>query len=246
MDVILKAVYQPYKWLFVFPLMLLSTLFHGVLCMVVVLLFGAEAGNPVAVSWSRLACIVVPIRVKILGRYNYSRKKSYVVVANHQSMADIPVIHGWLGLRIKWVMKMELKKIPVFGPACRSLGCIYVDRSDSGAALKSMEEAKNRLFDREKITGGSAVLFFPEGTRTRDGRLLAFKKGAFRFAMDAGLPILPITIRNSRQILPSDSLDLSPGEVEVVVHPAVDLSCCTVKTLDETVSRVRHTIEQAL
>lgn len=246
MDAILKAVYQPYKWLFVFPLMLLSTFFHGVLCMVVVLFFGADAGNLVAVSWSRLACIVVPIRVKIMGRHNYSRDKSYVVVANHQSMVDIPVIHGWLGLRIKWVMKKELKKIPVFGPACQSLGCIYVDRADSGAALKSMDEAKNRLFFRGKITGGAAVLFFPEGTRSRDGRLLAFKKGAFRFAMDAGLPILPITIRNSRQILPSDSLNLSPGEVEIVVHPAVDLSCCTVEVLDETVSQVRCTIEHAL
>jgi 1-acyl-sn-glycerol-3-phosphate acyltransferase len=245
-DAILKAVYQPYKWLFVFPFMVLSTLFHGVVCMVVVLLFGADAGNLVAVSWSRLACIVVPIRVKILGRYNYSREKSYVVVANHQSMTDIPVIHGWLGLRIKWVMKKELEKIPVFGPACRSLGCIYVDRADSGAALKSMEQAKNRLFAGGKITGGSAVLFFPEGTRTRDGRLLAFKKGAFRFAMDAGLPVLPITIRNTGQILPSDSLDLSPGEVEIVVHPPVDLSDCTVEALDETVSRVRLTIEQAL
>ncbi len=246
MDAILKAVYQPYKWLFVFPFMVLSTLFHGVVCMVVVLFFGADAGNLVAASWSRLACVVVPIRVKILGCHNYSRKKSYVVVANHQSMVDIPAIHGWLGLRIKWVMKKELKKIPVFGPACQSLGCIYVDRADSGAALKSMEAAKNRLFAREKIAGGSAVLFFPEGTRTRDGRLLAFKKGAFRFAMDAGLPVLPVTIRNTGQILPPDSLDLWPGEAEIVVHPPVDLSGCTVADLDDTISRVRLTIEQSL
>jgi 1-acyl-sn-glycerol-3-phosphate acyltransferase len=169
LDRFLKAVYQPYKWLFVFPFMVLSTLVHGVVCMVVVLFFGADAGNLIAVSWSRVACILGPVRVKIFGRNNYSRANSYVVVANHQSMVDIPVIHGWLGLRIKWVMKKELKKIPVFGPACQSLGCIYIDRSNSEAAVKSMEAAKKRLFDREKVIGGSAVLFFPEGTRSRDG-----------------------------------------------------------------------------
>lgn len=246
LDGILKVVYQPYKWLFVFPFMVLSTLVHGVACMVVVLFFGADAGNLVAVSWSRVACVLVPVRVKISGRNNYIRSNSYVVVANHQSMVDIPVIHGWLGLRIKWVMKRELKKIPIFGPACQSLGCIYIDRSNSGAALKSMEDAKKRLFHREKIIGGSAVLFFPEGTRSRDGRLLPFKKGAFRFAMDAGLPILPITVRNSRQILPSDSLDLTPGEVEIQVHPAMDLIGCTVEDLDHIIFRVRKTIEESL
>ena len=242
MDAILKTVYQPYKWLFVIPFMVLSTLFHGMGCIVMALLFGADAGNIVAVSWARIACIVTPIRVKIRGRHNYTREKTYVVVANHQSMVDIPVVHGWLGLKIKWVMKKELKKVPVFGPACQSLGCIYVDRSDSQAAIKSMAEA------RSKLTKKSAVLFFPEGTRSRDGRLLPFKKGAFRFAMDAGLPILPITIRNSRQILPPDSLDLYPGEVEIVIHPEVSMAGVDGggKSLDETIARVRKTIHQSL
>ncbi len=242
MDAILKTVYQPYKWLFVIPFMVLSTLFHGAACIVMAVLFGADAGNIVAVSWARIACVITPIRVKIRGRYNYTREKTYVVVANHQSMVDIPVVHGWLGLRIKWVMKKELKKVPVFGPACQSLGCIYVDRSDSQAAIKSMAEA------RSKLTRKSAVLFFPEGTRSRDGRLLPFKKGAFRFAMDAGLPILPITIRNSRQIMPPDSLDLCPGEVEIVIHPEVSMAGVHGggKSLDEIIARVRKTIYQAL
>ncbi|MBI9092964.1 MAG: 1-acyl-sn-glycerol-3-phosphate acyltransferase [Desulfobacterium sp.] len=242
MDDILKKVYQPYKWFFVFPFMVISTLFHGVVCIVAVILFGADAGDRVAVSWARLACVVTPIRVKIRGRCNCAREKTYVVVANHQSMVDIPVVHGWLGLKIKWVMKKELKKVPVFGPACQSLGCIYIDRSDSAAAIKSMAAAKARL------TKKSAVLFFPEGTRSRNGRLLPFKKGAFRFAMDAGLPILPITIRNSRQILPSDSLDLCPGEVEIVIHPEVSVGGVdgSGKNLDETIAQVRKTISQAL
>ncbi|MCP4119882.1 MAG: 1-acyl-sn-glycerol-3-phosphate acyltransferase [Desulfobacteraceae bacterium] len=242
MDAILKTVYQPYKWLFVIPFMVLSTLFHGMVCIIVVLFFGADAGNIVAVTWARIACIVAPIRVKIRGRHNYTRKKTYVVVANHQSMVDIPVVQGWLGLRIKWVMKKELKKVPVFGPACRSLGCIYIDRSDREAAIRSIAEAKARL------TRKSAVLFFPEGTRSRDGKMLPFKKGAFRFAMDAGLPILPITIKNSREILPPDSLDLTPGEVEIIIHPEVRMTGIDIggKSLDETIARVRETICQAL
>ena len=237
---LLKAAYQPYKWLFVVPFMLLSTLVHSVLCLLVGLLGGTGSGNFLAVSWARLACMVIPVKVKISGRHHYDVSGAYVVVANHQSMVDIPVLHGRLGLHIKWVMKKELKKIPVFGHACQSLGCIYVDRNNCRAAIAAMKTANRR---RRR---NASVVFFPEGTRTRDGRLLPFKKGAFKFAAYADLPILPVTIVNSHGVLPPDTLDLMPGTVEVVVHPPVPRETVRKTSPELLITQVMDRIGSAL
>lgn len=232
----LKAVYQPYKWLFFIPFIVVLTLCCGLICIFVTFIFGPDAGDIIAVSWSRMVCLLAPVRVKITGRGNYNIHNSYVVVVNHQSLIDIPVLHGWLGLKIKWVMKQELKKIPVFGSACQSLGCIYINRFDRYAAIKSMEDGRKRLSRR------ASVLFFPEGTRTRDGSVSDFKRGAFHFAQAVGLPILPVTIKNTMHILPSDSLDLFPGTAEIVIHPPLDISNISHKELDKTIAQIRQTI----
>jgi len=237
---LLKIAYQPYKWFIVIPFMILNTLIMGSLCIFAGFIFSQDAADILAVGWSRLSCAVAPIRVRIRGKRNYSRFKSYVVVANHQSMADIPVIHGFMGLKIKWVMKQELRKIPVFGRACHQLGCIFVDRSDHDAALRSIEDAKKRL------SGRSSVLFFAEGTRSRDGRVMPFKKGAFVFAMETGLPILPVTIRNSKDTLPSDTIDLTPGTVDIVVHRPVHISPYHKPHLSEIMEQTRQTITNAI
>ncbi len=240
MRAFLKAAYQPYKWLFFVPLMLIFTILSGFICMFIAFVFDPDAADIVAVFWSRIVCFFTPVRVRITGRNNYSRHKSYVVVVNHQSMIDIPVIHGWLGLKIKWVIKNELRKIPVFGSACESLGCIYVDRFDRYAAIKSIEQARKRL------SGRASVLFFPEGTRTRTGEIARFKKGAFYFAKETGLPILPLTIKNTMNILPSDSLDLFPGTAEIVVHPPVDINAVSPEEFNEVIERIRQTIINGL
>jgi len=236
----LKAAYQPYKWLFFIPFVVIFTMSCGFICIFVAFIFGPDAGDIVAVSWSRVICLLAPVRVKITSRGNYNIHSSYVVVVNHQSLIDIPVLHGWLGLKIKWVMKQELKKIPVFGAACHSLGCIYVDRFDKYAAIKSMEDA------RKKLSRKASVLFFPEGTRTRDGKVSDFKKGAFHFAKDVGLPILPVTIKKTMHILPPDSLDLFPGTAEIIIHSSVDIENIRYKELDNIIARIRQTIINSL
>ncbi|MEH0022726.1 MAG: lysophospholipid acyltransferase family protein [Desulfobacter sp.] len=240
MSTLLKIAYQTYKWFVVIPFMILNTLVMGSICIIVGFIFSQDTADLLAVTWSRLSCAAGPVRVKIRGKNHYSRFHSYVVVANHQSMVDIPVLHGFLGLKIKWVMKQELRKIPVFGAACNQLGCIFVDRSNHEAALRSIAAAK------EKLSGRSSVLFFAEGTRSRDGHVMPFKKGAFVFAMETGLPILPVTIQNSMNVLPSDSLDLTPGTVDVVVHPPVHVSRSHGEDLDRVVRQVRHTICSAV
>ncbi|MGD9825198.1 lysophospholipid acyltransferase family protein [Desulfobacter sp.] len=239
MNALFKIAYQPYKWIIVIPAMFLNTLVMGLICIVVGAVFNPDKADALAVTWARIFCAIALIRARIQGRKNYNPKSSYVVVANHKSMVDIPVLHGFTGLTIKWVMKAELKKIPVFGTACTLLGCIYVDRSNGQSAVESIDAAKNKLSDK------ASILFFAEGTRSR-GELLPFKKGAFVFAMNSGLPVLPVTIKNSEHILPSDTLDLMPGTVDLIIHPPVHIPNCTRAELNEKIDQIHRAVASAL
>jgi 1-acyl-sn-glycerol-3-phosphate acyltransferase len=163
-----------------------------------------------------------------------------VIVANHQSHYDIFLLYGWLGVDFKWVMKQELRKAPMIGIACDRLGHIFVDRSNREAAIASLETAKDRI--RE----GTSVFFFPEGTRSRDGELQSFKKGAFRMAMDLNLPILPITLVGTRRIMPPDSLDIFPGAARMIIHPPVAISPFRDNDRGELMTVVRRAIESGL
>ena len=220
--------------------MLLNTLIMGLVCIIVAFIFQSDAANLIAVAWARLSCYIAPVRVQIKNKKYYRPNTPYVVVANHQSMVDIPVVLGFMGLNIKWVMKKELEKVPVFGAACRQLGCIFVDRANRKSAIGAIETAKNRL------TPTAAVLFFAEGTRSRDGRLKPFKKGAFIFAMETGIPILPITIKDTILALPSDSLDLTPGTVEIIVHPPISIVPDDRDDMDQIIARTQKQISRAL
>lgn len=240
MKQILKWIYQPYKWLVVVPFILIITMILGVICIAVGAVFTQDAANVLAVLWSRLSCGIVPARVVVTGKKNYTRRQSYVVVANHQSMVDIPAVHGFMGLHIKWVMKQELRKIPIFGIACHFLGCIFIDRSHRDAAIQSIRDARKRLSSK------ASILFFAEGTRSRNGQVQPFKKGAFIFARETGIPVLPITIKNSYQLLPPDSLDLVPGRVEIIVHRPVYILPGDPDRLEETIETVRKTIAAPL
>jgi 1-acyl-sn-glycerol-3-phosphate acyltransferase len=233
-------VYQFYKWIFLFPFVLLSTVILGSGCIFAALTIGEKATNIFAVIWAKTACFFVPLKVTVIGEENFSTEKSYIIVANHQSMVDIIILQAYVKLTIKWVMKKELESIPLFGFACKKLGCIYVDRFNHASALSSMSNAQKNL------SKTSSVIFFPEGTRTRDGNLLSFKKGAFRFAMATGIPILPVTIKDSIKILPADSIDVLPGSASITIHPPIDMKDRTIEELDEIILETRGKIATAL
>jgi 1-acyl-sn-glycerol-3-phosphate acyltransferase len=117
---------------------------------------------------------------------------------------------------------------------------IYIDRSDQRAAIESINRAK------KKITRGTSVIFFPEGTRSSTGRMGQFKKGAFRLAVDLGIPILPVTISGTHEILPKGTLDLFPGTVNMVVHPPIQVSEYNRSNLDVLMEKVRKIIASDL
>ncbi len=212
------GLYTAYKWIFVAPFLVFSTAILGSLIIVLSFLgapdFASRMFGPV---WAKINAAVSLIGVQTTGQEHIEPGQSYVIVANHQSLIDIYLLYGYLGMDIKWVMKQELRSVPILGLACELMGHVIVDRSNTESALASMERA------RERIKDDMSVIFFAEGTRSRSGELKPFKKGAFRMAQELNLPILPITIHNTFEILPSDTVDLRPGIARMTIGAPVSV-----------------------
>ncbi len=241
MKKILHVLYQPYKWLIFMPYLAMSTMFFGSLSIILVVITNPKITSFICGAlWSRLNGYITPIRVKNSGRENIDKKQSYVIVSNHQSQYDIFVLYGWLGMDFKWVMKQELRKVPGLGIGCEKMGHIFIDRSNHERALASLNEAK------KKIVNGTSVIFFPEGTRSRDGIMGTFKKGAFKMAIDLGLPVLPITIIGTKDILPSDTIDLFPGTAKMIIHKPIDTSGYNDENLELLMKRTHDIIKSGL
>jgi 1-acyl-sn-glycerol-3-phosphate acyltransferase len=178
------------------------------------------------------------IRVRAVGRENLEDGRAYLFMSNHASNLDPPVITPLLGRRISIIAKQELFKIPFFGRAMRAAGFVAVNRSASRAAVQSIHDAIGVL------QSGQAMLVFPEGTRSPDGKLLPFKKGPFLLAMEAGVPVVPITVVGSHEAWPKGKMSLHPGEVVVHFHPPIDPRRFARK--EELLVAVRATIQSAL
>ncbi len=233
--------YQPYKWLVFIPLLGITTcLFVGVGYITLLLTSERFVNRTFVIWWARFLGFMVPMRVTVVGRENVREGQSYIVASNHQSASDALVLVGWLRFDIRWVLKTELRSFPVFGWAAERSGQIYIDRSNPKAAYESLENAKN------KIEGGVSITMLVEGTRTRTGELLDFKKGGFWLARELELPILPVTICNTIHILPPKTLDQFPGRAVLRIHPPVDTSRYDKDSYDELISDVKAIIQSGL
>lgn len=165
-------------------------------------------------SWCVLRIGGVGLRVRGTGRLDPDQ--AYVFMANHQSNIDIPVLVQALApFQLRWMAKRELLRIPFFGWALWASRHIVVKRSQSRALVAAMAAAG------EKLARGISVVVFPEGTRSADGQLLPFKRGGFRLAEQAGVPIVPVTINGSGVLMKRGDWRLRPGEVEVVIGDAI-------------------------
>ena len=163
--------------------------------------------------WSRLNIYLAFCRVRVTGKEHLDPGRTYIVMPNHQSLFDVFALIAYLPLQLRWVVKEEIRKMPVFGYALQRMGHIYVDRARGESIRRSIEKAA------QKVKEKTSVVFFPEGTRSEDGKLSKFRKGGFILAQESGYPILPITINGSRFILPKNTLDLMPGRIEIRIHP---------------------------
>jgi 1-acyl-sn-glycerol-3-phosphate acyltransferase len=241
MNKVKHILYQPYKWLIFFPFIILNTLFFATIAILIASFISQKAGSQIAaVAWARVNSFFTPMFVKVSGYQNIQKNTSYIVVSNHQSHYDIFVIYGWLGIDIKWVMKMELRKVPALGIACEKLGHIFLDRSNSKEAIESLNKAKDKLIN------GTSIVIFPEGTRSEDGRMNPFKRGAFKLALDLNLPILPVTIMGTKDILPTNTLNIMPGNARMIIHQPIDIYNYSENEIEKLMDDVKVVVEGPL
>ena len=186
--------------------------------------------------WSWLVVKTNRIKIRIEGREKLQRGSSYIFMSNHASNLDPPVIAYTLEQTLRFVAKKSLTKIPVFGTAIRLARMIVIDRNDAQGAREAINRAVRDL------SGGISAFFFAEGTRSLDGRLQKFKKGGVMLALKTKLPIVPITIIGSYELLPKKAIRIKPGVVRVIISDPIDTKDYTEDDRDVLLERVRSVI----
>ncbi|HOG35969.1 MAG TPA: lysophospholipid acyltransferase family protein [Paludibacteraceae bacterium] len=223
------------------PIALVITFFTALFTIIFIMLVGdKKLSYYPAILWSRWICALTFQKVTVKGTENYDPNKSYIFIANHQSIFDIFLVYGWLNSRFKWIMKKELRKIPLVGKACEMAGHIFIDRSNAVQAKKSIEKAEASL------RHGASVVLFPEGRRTRTGELQPFKRGAFFLALNLNLEVVPITIIGAYESWPSDTIFINPGRLEMIIHKPLSTKDLTHDNLNDFIEKSRTIIEAPL
>lgn len=182
------------------------------------------------------------VKLSADGLDNMRAGSSFIVMANHRSMYDIPALHYLLGRGrdLRWIGKLELTRVPVFGWAFGMSRHVAIDRQNRSRALEALKRAAAESSD------GVSFVVMPEGTRSRDRKLMPFKKGGFHLAIDTGLPILPVGIVGSERLMPKGTWWILPGAIHVNVRPSVSVAGWSKDRLEELVERVRAEIKSAL
>lgn len=216
MKKLLRGLYLFYQWCIAGPIFVVLTIITACLTAL-----GSRLGNHNFWGywpphyWSKLTCWLFLMRVEVVGRENIDKNTSYVFVANHQGAFDIWSIYGFLDHKFKWLMKKELEKIPAIGWACKWAGQVFVDDSNIAGIKETITNAEKYLRD------GTSLVIFPEGSRTWDGKLIPFKRGAFMLAAEFKLPVVPITIDGSFTALPRSTYNMTPAKIRLTIHPAI-------------------------
>jgi 1-acyl-sn-glycerol-3-phosphate acyltransferase len=186
--------------------------------------------------WAKIISRLAGMRVTLRGGENLTAGQPYILAANHQSQFDIFALQGYLNIDFRWLAKKELFKIPVFGLGMRQAGYIPIDRSRGREAIKSLYAAA------ERIAAGASVIIFPEGTRSPDGHLQEFKSGGMVLAIKSGVPIVPIAICGTHDILPKGKLLARPGRVTINVGRPIATSNFKVSDKQELARRLHDEV----
>lgn len=186
-------------------------------------------------NWSWLILKTSGVRVRVEGLDNVPHETAIYCV-NHQSAMDIPVLFVHLPVQFRFLAKRPLFNLPFLGWHLSRSGHIPVDRGQPRKAFRSFDQAA------ERIRSGVPVVLFPEGTRSRDGELHAFKGGSFYLALEAGVPIVPITLNGTRHVHEPDTLHVRSGQTEMIIHPPISTAGLTSQDVDALSARVRSCI----
>lgn len=166
--------------------------------------------------WSKLILAAAGVRPSYEGLDHASDDEPRIFISNHQSLVDIWALTLALPLRARYVAKESLFRIPLMGRAMAASGFIPIDRTNRVRAVRSLQMAA------QNVRAGRSLVLFAEGTRSLDGRLAPFKKGAFHLALEAGVPVVPVAISGSSRVLPAGSFRVTPGPVRVCFAPPID------------------------
>jgi 1-acyl-sn-glycerol-3-phosphate acyltransferase len=196
-----------------------------------------DFGHKCARAWSWLILKTTGVRVQVTGLERLDPSRSYIFAANHQSIYDIPILFASLPFQLRIIAKASLGRIPFLGWHLQRTGHLLIDRSKSGAGIM---KRMARLVRQQH-----SLIIFPEGTRSIDGRVARFKGGSFLIAVDAGLPVVPISIQGSRHVMFRGRVMVCPGTVTVTVHEPIETSGVPRDAVREFSARVHDVVASA-
>ena len=193
-------------------------------------------GHHCARIWGKLCLIANGVRLKIEGLEHLQKEGPYIFMVNHQGSYDIFSILGYLPFQFKWLAKKELFSIPVLGWGMTAVGYISIDRAGTRETVEAMNRAAR------KIREGMSVVIFPEGSRSPDGFIQPFKKGGFTLAIKSKVPIVPMAIAGSREIISKGTMRVSPGDIRVRIGQPIETEDCSMKDRTSLMERVSEAI----
>lgn len=230
-----------YQWFVFVPLFFVLTVLTALTVMVFAPVFGSRFwGYYPPKWWSRLTCWLALCRIKSSGHENLDPNRSYVFVGNHQGAFDIFLTYGFLNQNIKWVQKASLRKIPLVGFASQMAGHVFVDNSSAAARANTVKEAKKEIAD------GVSIMLFPEGARSRTGKMGRFKRGAYQIAYDLKLPIVPLTLNGPFEVLKRGSFSLKSARMELIIHKPLPTIHLEESDLPALIEKSREVVHSAL
>ena len=234
MKYVLRPFYWLWQYLIAWPLLVVLTVFTAVFTVCTVFWKNAEFVHKVQQFWSRSFFWLMFLPVSVDGQEHIVPGQSYVFVANHQSMFDVWLVYGWLPVIFKWLMKAELRKVPFVGTGCQAAGHIFIDRRSTKAAMESLKEVEKQLVN------GVCTVIFPEGTRSLNGEVGRFKRGAFQIAWDLGLPIIPLSLDGCYEVLPKGKPFVYRAPVHMHIGEPIDLK--QFSDPNEAIEAVRNAV----
>jgi 1-acyl-sn-glycerol-3-phosphate acyltransferase len=223
------------------PLVTVDTIVCGALSLVLAAVF--RSGNPShggARFWAWLILKICGVRLEVQGRENLTPGRTYLLASNHQGLFDTPILFAYLPLSFRILYKKSLNRIPFLGWHLFLSGHIGVERENPAKASASLDHAA------ERIRTGTSVVVFPEGTRSYDGVMRAFRKGSFRLALKAETPIVPLTISGSHLVMRRGRVTVYPGRVRLTIGAPIGVDGLTESDAGSLSERVRDVVKRNL
>ena len=210
----------------------------GALSLFLAMIF--RSGDPshrVASFWAWLILKTCGVRVDVEGREKIVPGRTYVLASNHQSLFDTPIVFAYLPLSFRILYKKSLNRIPFLGWHLFLSGHVGVERENPTRARASLDHAA------ERIRSGTSVVVFPEGTRSYDGVMRAFRKGSFRLALKAGTPVVPVTISGSHRVMKRGKVTVYPGKVSLRIGEPISVEGLSEGDAADLSERVRDVVQ---